>query len=103
MGFWADLHNGVQIVIYACELDFIKKIKEHSKFRQFLFQLVCGRYAYREYELMCLNYELEGTDLSLGYGLEDCEYHKKSIKTIRNEYFRNRDATIKQYKEDEND
>ena len=77
------MDNSPYASVFMTALDFMRKIHEHSKIRQFLFKIICGKYAYREYEIMSLMFEFSGHSLDFGYGLENCEYHKKSISEIK--------------------
>ncbi len=65
-----------------CALDFCRALRERGWFWNLVFRLAVGRYAYREYELLKLNLEAEGYLVECPYGLEDMEYHNKSIEQI---------------------
>ena len=64
------LWEGTYPAVTMCTLDFIRKINEHSRLRKFLFKLICGKYAYREYELAEINLEVAYYYPDMGYGLE---------------------------------
>ena len=68
-----------------CTLDFCRALNERNRFAKLLFRLAVGKYAYREYELMEAHMNLEH-DTHFEYGLEDCEYHKKTMKQITEEW-----------------
>lgn len=63
-------------------LDFCRALNERNKFFKYLFKLIVGKYAYKEYELLKWNLKKVGYDPELEYGLEKSSYHKKSIKQI---------------------
>jgi len=60
-------------------LDFARKIFEMSFVRRWLFRLICGRYAFREFMGLCKALEQGGRSMYFGYGLEDVDYHKDKI------------------------
>ena len=60
-------------------LDFARKIFEMSWFRRKLFQLVVGRYGFREFMGMCQALEKAYHDMHAGYGIEGTEYNKEKI------------------------
>ena len=65
-----------------CALDFCRALNERGWLAKLLFRLAVGRYAYREYELMYMNIKFEGYSPELEYGLQDMDYHKKTMKEI---------------------
>lgn len=70
-----------------CALDFCRALNERGWIARLLFRFAVGKYAFREYELLVINLELRGGyDTKFDYGLEDCKYHKKTIRQIRNEW-----------------
>lgn len=68
--------------IYACAIDFARALYERNNLWKWLFRIAVGKYAYREYELLVLNMKITGLGDDIGYGLENCSYHKKSMKEI---------------------
>lgn len=64
-------------------LDFCRALNERGWFARLIFRLAVGKFAYREFEIMEANLNLQ-YDTHSEYGLEDCEYHKKSMKQIIN-------------------
>ena len=100
---WSIIHDNTYGSVLACGLDFTRKIHEHSKFRKWLFRLICGKYAYREYELMVLNLDLGEFYPYFPYELDDCSYHKENMKDIMEDMFRKRAEMIKEYEEKKDD
>ena len=74
------------VSVYMCALDFILALNERGRFLNWLFRLVVGRYAYREYEIMRAILEFDGYKTDLEYGLEGCEYHKLSSSEVLAEW-----------------
>lgn len=72
--------------IAMCALDFCRALRERGKLRNWIFKLLVGKYAYREYELLLLNLQYSGFYPEFDYGLEDCEYHKKTIQQIKDNW-----------------
>jgi hypothetical protein len=63
---------------YAWSVDLTRKLFEMNKLRKWLFRIIIGRYAWREF---CGMVEMFGEDSPLfGYGLEGCNYHKEKVK-----------------------
>jgi hypothetical protein len=64
--------------LYAWSVDFTRKLFEMGKVRKWLFRLLIGRYAWSEF---CGMVHMFGNDsVGIGYGLENCEYHKEQVK-----------------------
>ena len=66
----------------SCALDFCRALQERGKIRNWIFKLLVGKYAYREYELLRFHLGRSGFDLDMDYGLERCNYHTRTMKQI---------------------
>ena len=64
--------------LYAWSVDMTRKLFEMGRIRKWLFRLIIGRYAWREF---CGMAQMFGSDsVKFGYGLEGCDYHKQKVK-----------------------
>ena len=65
--------------LFAWSVDLCRKLDEFSLLRKLLIRIVLGKHAFRE--LVGVRDELirQGYSVSLGYGLEGCDYHKDKV------------------------
>lgn len=61
-----------------CALDFVRKMNEHSQIRRWLFRLVIGRYAWREYRLLEVNLIKSGWRTDFRYSCEGTDYNQRT-------------------------
>jgi hypothetical protein len=70
--------------VWMCAEDFSRALYERGRFLCWIFKLVVGKYAYREYEMMIAMIEIStGLKPDIGYGLEECNYHKRTMEELR--------------------
>lgn len=72
--------------ITMCALDFVRALRERGKFWNWIFRLAVGRYAFREFELMSANLEWSSLSPEFDYSLEDADYHKMTMRQIKEEW-----------------
>lgn len=65
-------------MLYAWAIDFVRALYGMGKVRKFLFRIVVGKYAWREFVGMIQT--MGETNCTWGYDLEACEYHKEKVK-----------------------
>ena len=69
--------------IAMCAIDFIRALRQRGKIIFWVFRIIVGKYAYREFELLSMFLEIGGANPTFDYGLEDMDYHKKSMEELR--------------------
>lgn len=72
--------------VYMCALDFCRALRERGKLLNWLFKIIIGRYAYKEYVIMRTVINHDGYNTNFEYDCESCDYQNKSIKQIEAEW-----------------
>ena len=64
--------------ITMCALDFIRALHERPRILQWIFHVIVGKYAWREFRLMNVNLELDGFNPEFDYDIQETDYNKMS-------------------------